>query len=349
MTMTNAKTFTANYKPPLIGAVTYIAFLILMLRDKDMIAFMLLPLAVMLIIGFAMHNLLARYRSISIDEEQVTATTWFGKNVKLFSKEQIKTITIRQSNELTVCEVIATNEQQIDISHFFYTRFYRYENLKGQQNSELFARLLAGLVDSNPQKIAKIVNQQAELTRLSDNFRFLVYPALAVFAGMLYFDMTKIQAIHFNTMNFLLPTIGWIVLMTMLAVLLVKGKSQNKQNLIAGVIVGIVFGWLLASASKSYIHWQNENDPNAKITYYPLLLDDYNKRSEEQRWIVPKELSALIDRETIYIHDDNLKLKQRMNPSLQEGKEYLIPVATGKFNDVFIVKNGFAQVKPVEK
>lgn len=347
--MNNAKTFTANYKPPLIGAIAYVVFLNFMLGGKGLLTFMLLPLAVMLIISFAMHNLLAKYRSISIDEEKVTATTWFGKTVKLFSKEQIKTLTIRQSNELTVCEIIATNEQQVDVSHFFYTRFYRYQNLKGKENSELFARSLSDLVDNNPQKIATIIRPEAEITQLSNNFRFLVYPALAVFAGMLYFDMTKIQGIHFNTMDFLLPTMGWIVLMIVIAVFLVKGKSENKQNLIAAVIVGIVFGWLLASASKSYIHWQNENDPNVKVTYYPLLLDDYNERSKEQRWIVPKELSALIDRETIYIHDDNLKLKQRMNPNLQEGKKYLIPVATGKFNDVFIVKNGFEHAKLVEK
>lgn len=75
-----------------------------------------------------------------------------------------------------------------------------------------------------------------------------------------------------------------------------------------------------------------------------MTLDDYDSYVDQQRWIIEsEEAEQLIEQKRLFLF--GTKRDRLMNNQLVEEKTYLIPVAVGMFNDVFIPKDGFMDVK----
>lgn len=153
-----------------------------------------------------------------------------------------------------------------------------------------------------------------------------------------------LKGIHFSTMN-VLPY-SWIVIVIVSLLCFINIRNRTKKNdYLTSVLVGVILGWVLTVSISTFVKWHNENNTEILTKNYEFVLDDYDEPMNEQRWLVSAEVQALIKRERIYL--DGRGRAYEMNTKLEEDKTYSIPVAVGKFNDVFLPKDAFLKAKEI--
>lgn len=334
--MNNKLKITFNYG--------YILFLLLAVLSISIFATgYLTVIAVCLIvlgITIAIAGTQLFYRYVSLEDNQCIFQPWLGKK-EIILTHHINRISVIEEDWMVILtfEVIQGNTiKNYNLSYRAYVMgdIINLTNATVLQSVENFAK-------KHDVPFLNVKHKAMSHTELGNSLRFIVYPAVVIFAGMLYFDMKVLTGVHFETMHFIIPRVV-IVLATCLFCYVFFKLTKNKSAFLNTLLFGTALGLLLSSVAKSYVHWYNEQHVQDITEYYPMTLDDYDSYVDQQRWIIEsEEAEQLIGQKRLFLF--GTKRDRIMNNQLIEEKTYLIPVAVGMFNDVFIPKDGFMDVK----
>lgn len=338
------ETFYFNYKPFLIGLIVYlIVFGYLLLQMTSMIP-------ALLIIGFGVFVTYAvvnqvKFFKITISEDEVIAKPWFSEEKKLLNVSDLKEIHIEKSDSLAFASLIVKKPENDTNKRFtFNLNAYRLFGDGNADNKTAFEEKLKSLVE----KDKLTIHEQDSITNTDTGkaVRWFVWSGVIVYAVKLYADMAILQGIHFSTMKMLPYTIGLMLVVGILCFVNIKSRTK-KNDYLTSLLVGIALGWVLSSGLSTYIKWENENNASIQAKDYQFVLDDFDKERNGQRWLVSKEAQSLIERYRLYL--DGRGQAYEINTQLAEDKTYSIPVAIGKFNDVFLPKDAFKKAKLVNE
>ncbi|WP_227430289.1 hypothetical protein [Psychrobacter sp. I-STPA6b] len=283
----------------------------------------------------------------------MTIYHWFSKNTQIIYQKQIKALMIKEGEigELgnTIEMVVLTDSMNINDNNEskiinIFTHSYILKGFNRQQSAQQLQDELISFV-GDPDKVTDIrAKQRLDKFELGAWARVLVCFGFVYFLAIFYVDMNVLTAWHLGEMPMTLPRIGFLLISCITCYVLFENHRKYKQptqnkyyTLIASLVIGAVWGWLLGSSYKSFIHWQNEQTANSQTVVCDMLLDDYDKVRNEQRWEIQSDDCPIKDRR-LYFYGSRERL---INPNLKEGQTYKIPVNLGKYGDIFIQPEEF--------
>lgn len=263
----NETTFLINYRPVLIGALVYMVLSLFPFASSENIGIMLLPLGFVIFVFFVIAKAMTYYR-IVITEQAVKVTPWFGKEMVLFTADEVKSLTLKKSDSIAICEVIVDTPEGAkshDINMFAYIE----KGKNAKQSIRHMSNLLENMVDKTAHlervtNITKVEENVFVNTETGGAIRWFVWLGVLVYAVKAYVDIEVIKGIHFNTMDTLPLAVGFGAVAGILCFLNFRIRTK-KTDYLTSLLIGLALGFVFSGAFTSFIRWDNENNTQYNV------------------------------------------------------------------------------------